>query len=210
MAFWKAASDKQPALRPFIQPEINRLQGVTYENLVTNGGFEEGTAGTLEPGNPPDLPGWWFYDHVGMVRGSTAVYDWREGTGRDGGRAIGCGPGRYPGLRAFVQAEAGRYRFSFWYRTVNRDTGIEASVFQLRDDVKVGDIVTAETVRALQNEQYIKFLRRSWPPTEGAWRQVTQTFTLDSAAGLAITLEPFSMPEGAWVWFDDVELEKLY
>lgn len=210
VAFWKNELNKRPALRPYLQTEINRLEGVKYQNLLANGDFEAGIPGTLEPGNPPKLPGWWFYDHVGMVHGAKAVYDWQEKEGHGNGRAVGCGTGKYPGLRTFAQAEAGRYRFSFWYRTVNRPTGIEVNVMRLRDDVHVENLKSVEDVRAIENAQYLKFIRRWWPSTGGEWRNVVQSFTLDKSCGLAIALEPFGMKEGEWVWFDDVELVRLY
>jgi len=210
LAYWSAAFAKEPSLRQFIKPESDRLEGIRRKNLIVNGDFEKGAPGTLEPGNPPKLPGWWFYDRVGMVLGSKAVYDWSKKGGHSGGYAIGCGPGMYPGLRTFVKAAPGRYRFSFRYRTVNRKDPAEVSIFRLSDDVRVEDLTSAEKVRAITNEQYLKFLRRSWPPTGGKWQRVSQTFVLDKECGLSITLEPFYMKEGAWVWFDDVELVKLY
>jgi Domain of unknown function (DUF4838) len=210
VAFWKKEFEKQPELRPFIKPELNRLQGIKMKNLLVNGNFEKGTSGTLEPGNPPRLPGWWFYDRVGQVLGSKATYDWSKKAGRNGGYAIGFGPGKYPGIRSFTKAEAGRYRFSFWYRTVNRQVPVEVNIFQLSNDVEVETLTSAKKVRALKNEQYLKFLRRSWPPTGGKWQHVTQTFTLEKASGIVIPIEPFYMKPGSWVWFDDVELVKLY
>jgi hypothetical protein len=210
VAFWEKELEKRPELRPFIRPEIDRIQGIKHRNLVSNGDFEKGTPGTLEPGNPPHLPGWWFYDRVGMVLGSRATYDWNNKEGRNGGYAIGCGPGQYPGLRTFVQAESGRYRFSFWYRTVNRKDSVDVSVFQLGEEVRVEELTSPESVRAIENDLYLKFLRRSWEPTGGEWKYISQTFTLENPCGLSIPLEPFYMEEDAWVWFDDVEVVKLY
>jgi hypothetical protein len=145
-----------------------------------------------------------------MVLGSRATYDWNNKEGRNGGYAIGCGPGQYPGLRTFVQAESGRYRFSFWYRTVNRKDSVDVSVFQLGEEVRVEELTSPESVRAIENDLYLKFLRRSWEPTGGEWKYISQTFTLENPCGLSIPLEPFYMEEDAWVWFDDVEVVKLY
>jgi len=77
-------------------------------------------------------------------------------------------------------------------------------------DVRLESLTSPEAVRGLVNDQYLKFLRRSWPPTGGEWKQISQTFELDEKRALAITLEPFYMEKEAWVWFDDVEIVKLY
>ena len=63
IAFWEQQATKRPNLRQYIAPEISRLRGVVPENLVVNGGFEEGTPGGTEPGQPPELPGWWLDIH---------------------------------------------------------------------------------------------------------------------------------------------------
>jgi hypothetical protein len=210
VAFWRAAQPARAALAPFIGPEVDRLRGIVHKNKVRNGGFEDGTAGGTEPGAPPVLPGWWFYDRVGMVVDAKAKYRWDDSESRDGSKAIGLGPGKYPGMRTFVELAPGRYRCSFWYRTVNRTIDCEVSLYLLSADVAVDELSSPAAVRALQNKQYIKFLRRSWPPTDGEWKQVVQTFEIKEKRGLALTLEPFYMNEGAWTWFDDVEIRRLY
>jgi len=210
VAFWKAERRERPRLTPFIQPEINRLLGVVPKNLVRNGDFEEGEPGGSEAGQPPRLPGWWFYDRVGMVLNSKALYEWSTKGSRDGSKAIGLGPGKYPGLRGFVELGPGRYQFSVWYKTINRQTPSGISLYLMGTDVRLGDLTSPEAVRGLQNDQYIKFLRRSWPPTDGKWQEISQTFELDEERVVAMTLEPFYMDTGAWVWFDDVEIIKLH
>ena len=84
------------------------------------------------------------------------------------------------------------------------------SVFQLGEEVRVEELTSPESVRAIENDLYLKFLRRSWEPTGGEWKYISQTFTLENPCGLSIPLEPFYMEEDAWVWFDDVEVVKLY
>lgn len=210
VSFWRQELTARPQLAAFIQPEVDRLLGVTAENLVTNGEFEKGTAGGTEPGQPPRLPGWWFYDRVGSVVGSKSVYAWDQSESRDGSKALGFGAGKYPGVRGFLELEPGRYQFSFWYKTINREAPAEVSLYLLTEDVDVDSLTSPEAVRALQNEQYIKFLRRSWPSTDGEWTQVVQTFELEQKRGLAIHVEPFFMEPDAWVWFDDVTIMKLY
>jgi hypothetical protein len=207
--FWKKELAERPSLEMFIQPEINRLRGIVPKNFLANPGFEEGEPGEVTPGNPPKLPGWWFYDRVGMVAGSKAVYEW-EKNGRDNSRCTGCGPGKYPGLRGFVKLPAGRYRFAFWYKTEGRELPVPVNLFRMSDDVKIETLTSAQAVRKLTNDQYLKFLRRSWPPTDGEWQQVVQTFKLDKGCIIEIALEPFFMKEGAWTWFDDIEMVKLY
>jgi len=210
VALWKKEMEARPQLTPFIQPEINRLLGIVPKNLVLNGGFEEGEPGGPEAGQPPRLPGWWFYDRVGQVLNSKAMYAWGAEHSRNGSKSIGCGPGMYPGLRTFVELEKGRYQFSVWYKTVNREISTEINLFLMSKDVRLEALTSTEAVHRLTNDQYIKFLRRSWPPTGGKWKQITQTFELDEKRVLAIPLEPFYMEEDAWVWFDDVEMVKLY
>ena len=86
----------------------------------------------------------------------------------------------------------------------------EVSLYLMTKDVRLAGLTSPEAVRRLTNLQYTKFLRRSWPPTDGTWQQIAQTFELAEKRVLAITLEPFYMEEGAWTWFDDVEITKLY
>ena len=179
-------------------------------NLLTNPGFEKGDPGDKTQGNPPKLPGWWFYDLVGMVFGSKGVYEWSKENSRNGSMCIGCGPSKYPGLRGFVNLAPGRYRFSFWYKTKVREIPVDVNLFRMSDDVVFETLTTPEAVRKLTNHQYLKFLRRSWPPTNGRWQQVVQTFKLDKGYIIEIALEPFYMKEGAWTWFDDIEMVKLY
>jgi hypothetical protein len=80
----------------------------------------------------------------------------------------------------------------------------------MSDDVKIETLTSAKAVRKLTNDQYLKFLRRSWPPTDGEWQRVVQTFKLDKGCIIEIALEPFFMEDGAWTWFDDIEMVKLY
>ena len=208
--FWKKELSRWPSLKIFIKPEINRLLGVIPVNLLTNPGFEKGDPGDKTQGNPPKLPGWWFYDRVGMVFGSKGVYEWSKENSRNGSMCIGCGPSKYPGLRGFVNLAPGRYRFSFWYKTKGREIPVAVNLFRMSDDVVFETLTTPEAVRKLTNHQYLKFLRRSWPPTNGRWQQVVQTFKLDKGYIIEIALEPFYMKEGAWTWFDDIEMVKLY
>ncbi len=207
--FWKKELARRPALEMFIQPEINRLQGIVPRNFLANPGFEGGEPGDATPGNPPKLPGWWFYDRVGMVAGSKAVYGW-EKNGRKNSKCIGCGPGKYPGLRGFVKLPPGRFRFAFWYKTKGRGLPVPVNLFRMSDDVRIETLTSAKAVRKLANDQYLKFLRRSWPPTDGEWQRVVQTFKLDKGCIIEIALEPFFMEDGAWTWFDDIEMVKLY
>ena len=78
-------------LRAYTQPEIDRLNGVVRPNLLANGDFEKGEPGGKEPGQPPKLPGWWFYDRVGMVLGSKAKYEWSDKNSRNGSKCLEFG-----------------------------------------------------------------------------------------------------------------------
>ena len=212
VAFWESVIETRPALRPFVQPEIDRLKGVERPNLVANGSFEQGQAGGAKPGQPPTLPGWWFYDRVGMVVGSKSRYEWGTRASRDGTKCIGCGPGKYPGLRGYLKLEPGRYRFSFWYKTEGRETGLGVNLLKLIETVDIATLKTVAAVRkqSSHNEEYIKFLINRYPPTGGEWANISTIFESKDAASFCVMLEPFGMPEDAWVWFDDVEIRKLW
>jgi hypothetical protein len=208
--FWNEELTRRPSLEMFIKPEINRIRGIVPKNLLVNPDFEQGEPGDLTPGNPPKLPGWWFYDRVGMVAGAKGVYEWNKKNSRNDSMCIGFGPSKYPGLRGFVKLKPGRYRFAFWYKTEGRELPVAVNLFRMSDDVKIETLTTATAVRKLTNDQYLKFLRRSWPPTDGKWQRVVQTFKLEKGYIIEIALEPFFMKDGAWTWFDDVEMVKLY
>ena len=84
------------------------------------------------------------------------------------------------------------------------------NLFRMSEDVDYESLTTPEAVKKLTNDQYLKFLRRSWPPTNNEWKQVIQTFRLVKSCIIEIALEPFFMKEGSWTWFDDIEMTKLY
>lgn len=210
VAYWKEALEQHEALRPFIKPELDRIQGVIHENLIANGGFERGEAGGDAPGEPPRLPGWWFYDRVGMVLGSKGRYRWESTEGAAGTRALGFGPSQYPGIRGFLEVDPGWYRFSFRYRTINRELPVPVNILAMSERVRIGDLTTPEAVRALQNDDYHKLILRSWPTTDGAWQKVSQILQVRTEQTLAVMIEPFFMNEGGWTWFDDVEMVRLY
>ena len=210
IAFWQDALKTRPTLRPFVKPELDRLQGITHKNLIQNGGFEQGEVGGNEIGRPPRLPGWWFYDRVGMVHGSKARYAWEKVDGATGTKALGFGPSKYPGIRGFVEVDPGWYRFRFRYKTQNRKLQVGVNILSMSDHVRPEKLTTPETVRKLANEDYHKFILRSWPTTDGQWKQVPLIIEIKKKQTLALMIEPFFMNEGEWAWFDDVELVKLY
>lgn len=212
VASWQKASRDRPALRAYIQPEIDRLKGVVRPNLLANGGFEKGVPGKPEPGQPPTLPGWWFYDRVGMVLGAKARYEWSDKDSRDGSKCLGFGEGKYPGIRGFVKLQPGRYRFAFWYRTHNRKRPVAVNILKMVQALDAGKLVSAEIVREVsaKNDNFIKFLQNIYPPTNGEWRQVSTFFEVKDERTFCVMIEPFFMEKGAWAWFDDVVLRRVW
>lgn len=210
ISFWKKQLAQYPDLKQYIQPEINRLAGVEKNNMVVNGDFEKGTPGSLKPGNPPKLPGWFFYDRIGMVEGSKSVYDWSEKDSRNGSKCIGCGPGKYSGLRGYIGLKAGRYNMSFWYKTKNRKKyGLNVGLYRMKD-AKFDALTTPRAIKALKNDQYVKLLSIPHPVSEGKWQKVEKSFVIDKDGVFCILIEPFWGEPDSWVWYDDVEIVKLY
>lgn len=198
IAFWQEQMQKRPALEGYIGPQINSLKGVEHENIVVNGGFEEG-----KPGDPPELPGWDFYQFYGMVKGVKAKYAWEPGSGRDGGRAIAFGEGRYPEMKAIIKMEEGRrYSLSFWYKTDKRDRGLSFTIF--------GYDGPLTTPREIKHDNVQRFVAIGLEPTDGEWRQVTRTIRPDRTGCFIIQLAVYYQKEGWWAWFDDIEIEKVW
>ena len=64
--------------------------------------------------------------------------------------------------------------------------------------------------RDLKKGIMAKFLQNLYPVTDGEWQQVTTFFMVKEGRTYCVMLEPFRMAEDAWVWFDDVRLEKVH
>jgi len=198
IAYWEAALQARPALEAYIGPEINELKGVAPENVVPNGGFEKGAAG-----DPPKLDGWEFYEDYGMVKGVKAKYAWEAGSGRDGGRAIAFGEGRYPEMKGIIRMEKGhRYELSFWYKTVNCDR--EPSFWIFTYD---GPLTTARDIDA---EKISRFVCIRLEPTNGEWKKVNRKLTASHEGTHIIQLVSYYQKTDWWTWWDGIELKKIW
>jgi hypothetical protein len=199
LAFWEGHLKNRPALAAFIAPQMDRLKAVEPPDVVANGGFER------LAGDPPRPEGWLTYQDYGMMKATKNNYSWAPGTGRDGGRAFGLGDGAYAELRSVVKLEAGRrYALSLWYRTENRE-GQPASFTAFHVSGEIEDPATIETKRI-----DARFLWFDLEPTNGEWRRFTCAFT--PSQGGSFILQPVGgrQKPGQWVWFDDVEIRKIW
>jgi hypothetical protein len=198
IAWWEERMKERPGLAPYLGPQVNSLKGVVAKNLVVNGGFEEG-----QPGDPPTLPGWDFYEFYGMAKGGKAKYDWKAGGGRDGGRAIAFGEGRFPEMKAIIQLEAGRrYALSFWYKTVEREANASLTLFTYDGPLA--------TPRNIEHEKIHAFMTMGLTPTEGEWRPVMRRFTAARSGVHVIQLASYYHKPNEWTWWDDVEIVPLW
>jgi len=198
VGYWEAQMERRPALASYIGPQINRLKGIKPANIVVNGSFEEG-----EPGDPPKLPGWDYYQFYGMVKGVKARYEWKKGSGQDGGRAIAFGEGRYPEMKAIIQMEKdARYELSFWYKTRNRDTGLSFWIFAYDGEL--------ETPRAIVPDNIHRFVTIRLEATDGEWRQIKRTIRPDRTGNFVIQLAAYYQKQGWLTFWDDVEIRKVW
>ncbi len=198
VAWWQERIEERPALERYIGPEMNRLRGVEPESIVVNGSFEEG-----EPGDPPTLPGWDFYEFYGMVKGVKARYQWREGNGHDGGRAIGMGEGNYPELKAIIHMEEGaRYELSLWYRTEGRESPASLWLFSYEGELA--------SPRDIDQERIHKFARMDLEPTDGEWRYVERSLTPSVGGTFVLQLAAYYQKADVWTWFDDIEIRRIW
>ncbi len=189
---------KRPSLESYLGPQINRLKGVTHKNIVTNGSFEEG-----EPGDPPKLPGWDFYQFYGMVKNVTAKHQWKKGAGLDGGTAIAMGEGRYPEMKAIVDMEADRrYQLSFWYKSENRDRQSSLSIFAYEGDIKSPKEITREKIS--------RFMVIRLDPTDGEWKQFKKALKPTKSGKYILQLAVYYQKDGWWGWFDDIEIRRMW
>ena len=190
-----------PDLAPWIGPQVNRMKGVATPNIVPNGNFEKGTAGKSQP----KLPGWLTYQDYGMMKGTKNEYAWGPGTGRDGGHAIGLGSGDYAELRtAFPLEEGARYRLSFWYRSENRE-GQEAQMWIFHFKGSLDEIIEFDAKKMIS-----RFMRYDLLPTGGKWEQFTCTFVASRGGNFLMQPAGGRQKPGQWVWFDDIEIRKLW
>ncbi|MHC4874494.1 MAG: DUF4838 domain-containing protein, partial [Planctomycetota bacterium] len=198
ISFWKSQADKYKSISPYIHAHIKTfIKKEALKDYLVNGNFENGTPGNDKPGNPPKLPGWWFYDNVGSIESAVACYSWKNDS-FNSSKTIGCGPGKYPGLRQFFTLDPGIYRFSFWYKTVNRDKRkVDCSLYKLVQGSDIAKLDTAEKTRKFikNNDNFIKFLRSTYAPTEGEWVKISRTFSIDKKQSMVLNLEPFIMPD---------------
>ena len=197
--------DKQmkahPDLAAWIGPQINRMKGIATPNIVPNGSFEKGTAGKPRP----KLPGWLTYQDFGMMKGTANEYAWGPGTGHDGDRAIGLGSGGYAELRTGFPLEKGaRYRLSFWYKTVNRpDQPAVLWIFHFNKGLD--NLIDFEASKVIS-----RFMRFDLLPTDGQWEKMTCTFVASRGGNFIMQPAGGRQKPGQWVWFDDIEIRKLW
>ena len=188
-AFWKETLQRYPQLESFIGPQLKALDKDTPRNLVLNGGFEEG-----KDGNPPTLPGWLPYQVFGGNKGVPPSYSWKDGSGRDGGKAVGIHEGLYEEWRTEpMRLEGGRYRYTYWVKTINRE--YTTAFWFIRYEKKGTDV---------------DIMAFNEPPTHGEWRKVSRTFTIDKAGEYMIQLGSSWQNKGCETYFDDVELRKIW
>lgn len=208
VAYLRAQAAKRPTLQTYIGPVADRFAGIERPNVLANASFE---VGTHVEGEPPRLDGWWFYDRVGMVKGATAQYDWKDDPDR-GGKVLGFGPGKFPGVRTFMTLEPGRYQLSFWFRTVNRDSSVTVNLLRMDPQYSAADFETESRVREISmvNDAFIKFLAHRHPPTDGKWQRVVQQIEVRKAGVYCLMLEPFGMADDAWAWFDDLQIRAVW
>lgn len=198
LAWWRARLDERPTLERYIGPELNRLRGIEPENIVTNGSFEQG-----EAGDPPTLPGWDFYEFYGMVKGVKARYDWTDGNGHDGGRALGMGEGNYPELKAIIHmVEGARYELSLWYRTEGRDSPASLWLFSYQGELA--------SPRDIQQDRIEKFARVDLEPTDGQWRYVERSLTPSVGGTFVLQLAAYYQKPEVWTWFDEIEIRRIW
>jgi hypothetical protein len=208
IAMWNEKIAKNKDLKSYIKAEINNLKGIKRVNLVNNGNFEKGTAGDYTPGNPPKLPGWWFYDRVGQVRNSKCVYEWKDNS-YNNTKAIGMGPGKYSGMRGFVDLKAGRYKMTFQYKSKGRKQyNLTMGILGIKK-VTLPELNTPEAVRGIENHQYQKFLSIPHKVSEEKWQKITKEFTVERDGLFCILVEPFWGEPDSWVWYDDISIVKL-
>ncbi|MDP6357629.1 MAG: DUF4838 domain-containing protein [Planctomycetota bacterium] len=189
---------KRPSLESYLGPQINKLKGVTHKNIVTNGSFEEG-----QPGDPPKLPGWDFYQFYGMVKNVTAKHQWKKGAGHDGGTAIAMGEGRYPEMKAIIDMEADRrYQLSFWYKSENRDRQSSFSIFAYEGDINSPKEITREKIS--------RFMVIRLDPTDGEWKQFKKALKPTKSGKYILQLAVYYQKDGWWGWFDDIEIRRMW
>ncbi|MBM3891833.1 MAG: hypothetical protein FJ388_22180, partial [Verrucomicrobia bacterium] len=197
IAHWRELMKQRARLEPHIGPQINKLMGVEPPNVVVNGGFEKGA-----PGDPPTLPGWEFYENYGMVKGVRACYVW-ERSGHNGGHAIGLGAGQFAEMKAIISLEQGRrYELSFWYKTVNRETPANLSLFSYD-----GPLASASEI---SRDKISKFARIDLEPTDGQWKKITRSLTPPRGGTFVIQLAAYYQADGTWTWFDEIEIRKIW
>lgn len=196
--YWTERLKEHPTLAPYIAPEVNRLKGVKTRNIVPNAGFERG-----EPGSPPALEGWDFYEFYGTVKGTKAVYAWEPASGHSGRYAIALGEGRYPEMKSIIKMEKGRrYLLSFWYKTVGRDKPAQFLIFSYDGELS--------SPRDIQAEKISRFIRIDLKPTDGLWRRMTRVITTPRGGTFVIALASYYQKKGWWVWFDDIEIKRIW
>jgi hypothetical protein len=119
-AYWKAQIDEHPKLARWAATQAYLLENGPGDNLLANGGFEQGS-----PGSPPTLPGWTLR---GAWQGVQTEFVWKPDAGSTG-RALAVGKGRIGEIGAAVRSGPGRrYRLSLSYKTC-ADLNPAASVF---------------------------------------------------------------------------------
>lgn len=190
IAYWQAQQKRLPALADAIAVVLREIDGKGNPNLLVNGGFEKGT-----PGNPPTLDGWEFYQTFGGVRDVPHEYTWKDGDRRDGGKAIAMHEGLYQEIRAKVRFEKGRYRYSYWYKTVNRETPLRLwFTREIPDDPK---------------QKLVSFMVLDEPPTDGEWRYVTRVFDVTIPGDYYFQPTANNQTKGTSTWYDDIAIVKL-
>jgi hypothetical protein len=201
IAFWKSQRSIDPLLEIYFKLEINRLTDAKYKDYIINGDFSQTDPSKHTDNGLPPIAGWWYYDEYGTIRGAKGQYTWNDGV-------MGFGSSRYPGLRQFIMLPKGIYRLSFQYRSHNRKLPIPVNIHSLSGDITPAQLSTPKQLKDL-SKRYRKFLQRSWPVPGDKWIKREAFFQVREPCYHAISIEPFSMGKDEWVWFDNIELEKI-
>jgi len=108
LTFWRDSERQHPTLARWARTQACLLEHGPGENLVRNGGFEQGT-----PGEKPTVEGWSL---SGAWQDVPALFKWADESGREGGRALALGRGYRADARTTVPLVKGaRYRLTLWY-----------------------------------------------------------------------------------------------
>jgi len=195
MKFWNAQLSQRPALKPYVDSQVRRLNGETFANVVINGSFED-SADAPDSSVAPRIEGWDTYQEYGMVHGQRSTYSLKKGTGRYGNVALGMGEGTYTEVRSFCELQEGRrYLLTYWYRSENRDSPFIFNIFRVNGELgAVRPDVTS-------------FYARKLDSTGGEWKKESSILVANQTGKFMIMVMAYHNKAGEWLWLDDVEIK---